>query len=102
MDMILTGRSMSADEAERAGLVSRVTGDEDVMEQALAIAQRISGFSRPAMLAAREAVDRALEVGLREGILSERRGFHALFATPEQKEGMQAFLEKREPCFNPS
>ncbi len=102
MDMILTGRSMSADEAERAGLVSRVTGDEDVLEQALAIAQRISGFSRPATLAAREAVDRALEVGMREGVLSERRAFHALFATPGQKEGMQAFLEKREPCFNRS
>ncbi|WP_150688784.1 enoyl-CoA hydratase-related protein [Pseudomonas fluorescens] len=99
MDMILTGRSISAREAEQAGLVSRVTAADDLLEQALAVAQQIAGFPRTALLAAREAVDRAQEVGLREGILFERRVFHSLFATPGQKEGMQAFLEKRTPRF---
>ena len=99
MDMILTGRSISAREAEQAGLVSRVTAADDLLEQALAVAQQIAGFPRTATLAAREAVDRAQEVGLREGILFERRVFHGLFATPGQKEGMQAFLEKRTPRF---
>ncbi len=99
MDMILTGRSISAREAEQAGLVSRVTAADDLLEQALAVAQQIAGFPRTALLAAREAVDRAQEVGLREGILFERRVFHGLFATPGQKEGMQAFLEKRTPRF---
>lgn len=99
MDMILTGRSISAREAEQAGLVSRVTAADDLLEQALAVAQQIAGFPRTALLAAREAVDRAQEVGLREGILFERRVFHGLLATPGQKEGMQAFLEKRTPRF---
>ncbi|QXH98604.1 enoyl-CoA hydratase/isomerase family protein [Pseudomonas monsensis] len=100
MDMILTGRSISAREAEQAGLLSRVTAADQLLEQALAVAQRIAGFPRTATLAAREAVDRALESGLSDGILFERRVFHGLFATPAQKEGMQAFLEKREPRFD--
>jgi enoyl-CoA hydratase len=100
MDMILTGRSMSAEEAERSGLVSRVIAAGDLLEQSLAAAQMIAGFAKTATLAAREAVDRALESGLHDGIRFERRVFHGLFATEGQKEGMQAFLEKREPCFN--
>jgi len=100
MDMILTGRTMSAREAEQAGLVSRVTDVDHLLKQAMDIAQRIGGFPRTATRAAREAVDRASESGLREGILFERRSFHGLFATPGQKEGMQAFLEKREPRFD--
>jgi enoyl-CoA hydratase len=100
MDMILTGRTMSAREAEQAGLVSRVTDADHLLEQAMDIAQRIGGFPRTATRAAREAVDRASESGLREGILFERRSFHGLFATLGQKEGMQAFLEKRAPRFD--
>ncbi|WP_065261705.1 enoyl-CoA hydratase-related protein [Pseudomonas bananamidigenes] len=100
MDMILTGRSMSAREAEQSGLVSRVTAAGQLLEEALAIAHRIGGFPRISTLAAREAVNRADESGLREGLLFERRSFHGLFATPGQKEGMQAFLEKREPRFD--
>lgn len=99
MDMILTGRSICAREAEQAGLVSRVIATDDLLEQALDVAQRIGGFPRTATRAAREAVDRSMESGMREGILFERRVFHGLFATPGQKEGMQAFLEKREPRF---
>jgi len=100
MDMILTGRSMSAREAEQSGLVSRVIATEDLFEEALAAARRIGGFPRTATRAAREAVERADESGVREGLLFERRSFHGLFATPGQKEGMQAFLEKREPRFD--
>jgi enoyl-CoA hydratase len=99
MDMILTGRTMSADEAERSGLVSRVVPAATLMEETLAAAHMIAGFGKPAAMAAREAVDRALELGLREGILFERRSFHALFASEDQKEGMGAFLEKRPPTF---
>lgn len=99
MDMILTGRSIGAREAEQAGLVSRVTATGELLEQALAVAQQIAGFARTATLAAREAVSRAEESGMREGILFERRVFHGLFATPDQKEGMQAFLQKRPPRF---
>ena len=99
MDMILTGRSIGAREAEQAGLVSRVTATDELLEQALAVAQQIAGFARTATLAAREAVNRAEEPGMREGILFERRVFHGLFATPNQKEGMQAFLQKRPPRF---
>lgn len=99
MDMILTGRLIGAREAEQAGLVSRVTATGELLEQALAVAQQIAGFARTATLAAREAVNRAEEPGMREGILFERRVFHGLFATPDQKEGMQAFLQKRPPRF---
>jgi enoyl-CoA hydratase len=99
MDMILTGRMMDATEAERCGLVARVLPAEKLLEETLTAAQTIAGYGKAATMAAREAVDRALEGGLREGILFERRIFHALFATQDQKEGMAAFIEKRAPQF---
>jgi len=99
MDMILTGRMMDAAEAERCGLVARIIPAEKLLEETLAAAQTIAGYGKAATMAAREAVDRALEGGLREGILFERRIFHALFATQDQKEGMAAFIEKRPPQF---
>ncbi|MHA3735872.1 enoyl-CoA hydratase-related protein [Pseudomonas sp. Eth.TT006] len=100
MDMILTGRSMGAEEAEQSGLVSRVADADEVVPLALAVARQISGFPRAAVRAAREAVDRVDESGLREGMVFERRAFHGLFATPGQQEGMRAFLEKRAPRFD--
>ena len=99
MDMILTGRTMDAGEAERAGLVSRVVPAGRLMAEAAEAASTIASFSKPAAIAAREAVGRAEETSLREGILFERRVFHALFAGDDQSEGMRAFLEKREPRF---
>lgn len=99
MDLVLTGRTMDAAEAERAGLVSRVVPDERVLPEALRAAATIASYGRLAVRAARECVDRALETGLRDGIRHERRLFHALFATEDQKEGMTAFLEKRPPVF---
>lgn len=99
MDMILTGRTMNAHEAERSGLVSRVVPDDQVLTQAEQIAAAIASRSRAAVTAARECVDHALNTGLNNGILFERRVFHALFATHDQKEGMNAFLNKREPRF---
>ncbi len=99
MDLCLTGRMMDAAEAERAGLVSRVVPGETLLEEALAAADRIAGFSLPAVMMAREAVDRAFETTLCEGLRFERRLFHSLFATEDQKEGMSAFVEKRKPVF---
>jgi enoyl-CoA hydratase len=99
MDMILTGRMMDAEEAERAGLVARVVEPDALMSVALAAAETIASYSKPVVMAAREAVDRALELGLREGILFERRTYHALWATDDQKEGMRAFIEQRAPVF---
>ncbi len=99
MDMILTGRIMDAYEAERAGLVARVLPQSELLPKTFESAKSISEFSKTAVVAARETVDRALEVGLREGILFERRLFHSLFATQDQKEGMGAFIDKREPVF---
>ncbi|WP_443052429.1 enoyl-CoA hydratase-related protein [Streptomyces sp. JV176] len=99
MDLVLTGRTMDAVEAERSGLVSRVVPDDRVLEEATRAATAVASYGRPAVTAAREAVDRALETGLRDGVLFERRLFHALFATEDQSEGMRAFLEKREPRF---
>ncbi|MFI7360202.1 enoyl-CoA hydratase-related protein [Streptomyces avidinii] len=99
MDMILTGRTMNAAEAEHAGLISRQVPADRLAEEAAATARTIASHSKPAVLAAREAVNRALETGLQDGLLFERRTFHALFATQDQKEGMQAFLHKREPTF---
>ncbi|MFF0157850.1 enoyl-CoA hydratase-related protein [Streptomyces sp. NPDC005263] len=99
MDLVLTGRTMDAREAESAGLVSRVVPDARVLPEALAAAATIASYSRTAVRAARDCVDRALESGLRDGIRYERRVFHALFATEDQKEGMGAFLEKRAPRF---
>ena len=100
MDMILTGRQIDAAEAQRSGLVARVIPDARLMAEALEAAQRIASFSKTAAMAARDAVDRALETGLRDGLLFERRTFHALFATADQKEGKQAFLDKRPAVFN--
>jgi enoyl-CoA hydratase len=99
MDMNLTGRFMDADEAERAGLVSRVVPTKKLMEEALGAAAKIAGKSMMSTMAVKEAVNRAFEVPLREGLLYERRVFHSLFATEDQKEGMSAFLEKRQPQF---
>ncbi len=99
MDMHLTGRFMDAEEAERAGLVSRVVPLKKLMDEAMAAAQKIAQKSQVAVMAVKEAVNRSYETTLREGILFERRLFHALFATEDQKEGMNAFLEKREPQF---
>ncbi|MPY51892.1 enoyl-CoA hydratase-related protein [Streptomyces acidicola] len=99
MDLILTGRTMDAHEAERSGLVSRVVPDDRVLPTATEAAATVAAYGTPAVRAARECVDRALETGLTEGTLFERRVFHALFATEDQKEGMSAFLEKREPNF---
>ncbi|MGH6991392.1 MAG: enoyl-CoA hydratase [Stellaceae bacterium] len=99
MDMILTGRMMDAAEAERAGLVSRVVPTEKLSAEALAIAERIAALSRPSVMMAKEAVNRAYETTLHEGVRFERRLFHSLFATEDQKEGMAAFIEKRKPAF---
>ncbi len=99
MELILSGRNMDAAEAERAGLVARVVPPERLLEDTLALAAQISEFPLPALMAAKEAVNRAFEVPLAEGILFERRLFHSLFATEDQKEGMAAFLEKRKPVF---
>ena len=99
MDLILTGRMMNAEEAERSGLVARVVPPEKLLEEALAAAEKIAGFSLPAAMMAKEAVDRAYETVLSEGMRAERRLFHALFATEDQKEGMTAFIEKRKPAF---
>jgi len=99
MDMILTARMMDAQEAERAGLVSRVVPAEKLLDEALAVANAICEFSGPAVMMAKEAVNRAFETPLAEGILFERRMFHSLFATEDQKEGMHAFVEKRKPNF---
>jgi enoyl-CoA hydratase len=102
MDMVLTARMMDATEAERAGLVSRVVAAEQLMPEALAAALTIADYPRLAVLAAKESVNRAFEASLAEGITSERRMFHALFATHDQKEGMQAFVEKRKAAFKNS
>ncbi|MCW5222083.1 enoyl-CoA hydratase [Verminephrobacter aporrectodeae subsp. tuberculatae] len=99
MDMVLTGRMMDAAEAERAGLVSRVVPDSQLMHEALGAAIAIAGFSRIAVMAAKESVNRAFEGTLSDGLMYERRLFHALFATRDQKEGMDAFMNKRAANF---
>ncbi len=99
MDMHLTGRFMDAAEAERCGLVSRVVPAKSLMEEAMKAAGKIAEKSAITVMAVKEAVSRAQETTLREGLLFERRLFHALFATADQKEGMAAFLEKRQPQF---
>jgi len=99
MDMHLTGRFMDAEEAERAGLVSRVVPAKKLLEEAMAAANKIAEKSALTVMAVKEAVNRSYETTLREGLLFERRLFHALFATEDQKEGMSAFLEKREAQF---
>ena len=99
MDMALTGRMMDAVEAERAGLVSRVVPLDKLQDEALGAALVISDFSRIAVMAAKESVNRAFESGLSDGVMFERRLFHALFATADQKEGMDAFVNKRKATF---
>ena len=99
MDMILTARMMNAEEAERAGLVSRVVPAAELMSTALAAAAEICAFSGPSVMMAKEAINRAWESPLSDGIAYERRLFHALFGTEDKDEGMEAFLAKRKPAF---
>ena len=99
MDMCLTGRMMNVDEAERAGLVSRVEPLEKYLEVALETARQIATYSRPVLKLAKEAVNAALETTLSQGMKTERRLFHSTFAFDDQKEGMKAFIEKRKPEF---
>ena len=99
MDLILTGRMMDAAEAERCGLVARIVPAANLLDEAVKVAETIAAMSLPSVLAAKEAVNRALETSLVEGIRFERRIFHSLFATKDQKEGMHAFIEKRAPKF---
>ena len=99
MDLALTGRMMDAVEAERAGLVSRVVPLDKLMDEALGAALMICNYGQPSVFAAKEAINRAFESGLSDGVMFERRLFHALFATEDQKEGMDAFVNKRKPAF---
>jgi enoyl-CoA hydratase len=99
MDICLTARMMDAQEAERAGLVSRVVPPEKLMDEALAVAEKIAGYSLPVVMMIKESINRAYESTLAEGVLFERRLFHSQFALADQKEGMAAFLEKRKPTF---
>src|SRR5256885_16894647 len=99
MDLVLTGRMMDAAEAERSGLVSRVVAADKLIDEALACAAQIAEYSLPSVMMAKQAVNRAYESPLAEGMLFERRLFHSLFATGDQKEGMAAFVEKRKPKF---
>ena len=99
MDLCLTARTMDAQEAERAGLVSRVVTLDKLMEEALGVAEKIAGYSLPVVMMLKESINRAYETTLAEGVLFERRLFHSQFALADQKEGMAAFLEKRKPSF---
>jgi enoyl-CoA hydratase len=98
-DLILTGRTIGADEAERCGLVSRVVPAGNLLKEAMSVAEAIAAHGKIANMTAKEAINRSFEVPLSEGLRFERRTFHGLFATQDQKEGMQAFVEKREPRF---
>ncbi|MHA7873154.1 MAG: enoyl-CoA hydratase-related protein, partial [Hyphococcus sp.] len=99
MEMCLTGRMMEAEEAERCGLVSRIVPKGELREEAIRVAKQIAGFSRPIVMLTKESVNRAYETTLAEGVRFERRVFHSVFATEDQKEGMAAFVEKRKPAF---
>ena len=99
MDLCLTARTMDAQEAERAGLVSRVVPKEKLMDEALAVAEKIAAYSMPVVMMIKESINRAYETTLSEGVLFERRVFHSMFALEDQKEGMAAFVEKRKPTF---
>lgn len=99
MDLCLTARTMDAQEAERAGLVSRVVPPEKLMDEALGVAQKIAGYSLPVAMMIKESINRAYETTLSEGVLFERRLFQSQFALEDQKEGMAAFLEKRKAKF---
>jgi enoyl-CoA hydratase len=100
MEMVLTGRTMDAAEAERCGLVSRVLPADRLIEEAIKTAEKICALSLPVVMLAKEAVNRAFETTLSEGVRFERRLFHSCFAIEDQKEGMAAFVEKRKPAFN--
>jgi enoyl-CoA hydratase len=102
MDLVLTGRMVDAQEAERAGLVSRLVSLDKLLDEALAAAEVINALSGPSVMMAKECVNRAFEGTLADGVDYERRVFHSLFATADQKEGMSAFLEKRPPRFSQS
>ena len=97
MEMVLTGRQLTAEEALQFGLVSRVVPVDDLLDEAVRMAEKIASFSRPAVMMAKEAVNRAFETTLAESLRFERRLFHSLFAFEDQKEGMHAFIEKRPP-----
>jgi enoyl-CoA hydratase len=99
MMMVLTGDMIGAEEAERSGLVAKVVPAATLVDEAVALGERIAGLSRPVVEMAKEAVDRAFESSLAEGLLFERREFHATFGLDDQKEGMRAFVEKRKPAF---
>ena len=99
MDMVLTGRMMGAEEAERAGLVTRIVPADTLQDEALKMAQTIAGYGKLAVMSAKEAVNQAFESPLSSGLLCERRAFHSLFSTDDQKEGMAAFIEKRKAVF---
>ena len=99
MEMCLTGRMMGAEEAERAGLVSRIVPLDDLMDEAVKVAGEIADLSQPIVMMCKESVNKAYETTLREGIMFERRVFHSTFSTEDQKEGMSAFAEKRSPNF---
>ena len=99
MEMCLTGRQITAEEAERAGLVARVVPTAELLDEAVKLAEKIASQSRPLAMLVKEAVNRAFEVNLSEGLRFERRMFHAIFATEDQKEGMSAFADKRKPAF---
>ena len=99
MEMVLTGRMMDAEEAERAGLVARIVPADELLDEAMKVADRIAHLPRASVLAAKAAVNRAFETTLAEGVLFERTAFYSLFATEDQTEGMAAFAEKREPNF---
>jgi enoyl-CoA hydratase len=99
MDLILTGRMMDAAEAERSGLVARVVPAAQFMDEAMKVAETIAGMSLPSVMAGKESVNAAFESSLAEGVRFERRIFHSLFATEDQKEGMKAFVEKRKPAW---
>jgi enoyl-CoA hydratase len=99
MDMVLTGRMMGAEEAERAGLVTRIVPADTLQDEALKMAQTIAGYGKLAVMSAKDAVNQAFESPLSSGLLFERRAFHSLFSTDDQKEGMAAFIEKRKAVF---
>lgn len=99
MEMVLTGRMMDAEEAERSGLVSRIVPVDDLMDEAMKVARKIAQLSLPSVMIAKESVNRSYETTLAEGVRFERRVFHSLFATEDQKEGMAAFAEKRTADF---
>jgi enoyl-CoA hydratase len=99
MDLCLTARMMDAQEAERAGLVSRVVSLDKLMDEALAVAEKIAGYSLPVVMMIKESINRAYETSLAEGVLFERRVFQSQFSLEDQKEGMAAFVEKRKPVF---